>query len=161
MNQINKSHFSLSAFGREIEAESARSLDLLRDIDATISSLNRLTAQLNSDLKFSENAINSIDSLDAIIDQDNNISSQLEKAQSSINSLYDVLISKREAGRNDDRLTDDDGIEDAYNEAIAAAADLHNSLNTLRWAIGEHDADMSPVSKSHSNMDDLIKELSS
>lgn len=161
MNQINKSHFSLSAFGREIEAESARSLDLLRDIDATISSLNRLTAQLNSDLKFSENAINSIDSLDAIIDQDNNISSQLEKAQSSINSLYDVLISQRESGRNDDRLTDDDGIEDAYNEAIVAAADLHNSLNTLRWAIGEHDADMSPVSKSHSNMDDLIKELSS
>ena len=153
--------FSLSTFCQEIEAESARSLDLLRDIDATISSLNRLTAQLNSDLKFSENAIHSINDMDTVIDQDNNISSQLEKAQSSINSLYDVLISQRESGRNDDRLTDDDGIEDAYNEAIVAAADLHNSLNTLRWAIGEHDADMSPVSKSHSNMDDLIKELSS
>ena len=149
----------ICGFGREVEQVSARSIFLLKDIDSTISSLKRLTAQLDADMQYAEGLAVGIQTVAVEIDTDSTISVQLEKSQSTVCDLYQELISRRESGRVDDRLSDEDGIEDAYTEAIAAASDLHNSLNDLRWAINEHDADLSETGKPFTNAEDLIKHL--
>lgn len=154
-------HINLFAFGREIECEGARNLGLLRDIENTISSLSRLTAQLNSDTNFAEQQARQFANEEDLIDPDNTITEQLEKAQNSINELYGELIERRESGREDPRLTDDDGIEESYTEAIASAADLHNGLNHLRWVIMEHDADLSKSNQTFTDAKEFIKELTS
>ncbi len=135
-----------------------RSLQLLRAIDNTILWVNRLAAQLHSDANFAEKLTAVLKDIDGEIDRDGLISEQLEKAQASVNELYNVLIKKREYGRDDEMLSDD-GIEDAYTEVIAVASDLHNNLNDLRWAINEHDADLSKTSKTYTNAKELLKDL--
>lgn len=152
-------HDGIGSFGREVEAIGARSITLLKDIETTISGVNRLTGQMQADAEFAEKMIEEIKIQNKEIDADNKISSQLEKAQSIIHDLYQELILRRESGRTDSRLSADDGIEEVYSEAIAAAADLQNNLNDLRWQILEHDADLSPVSKSYTDARELIKDL--
>lgn len=159
MTRLSKLHPDLRSFGREVAAESERSIDLLRDIESTLSQLNRLAGQLHADAVYAEKSIEAIKNIKAIIDPDDSISELLEKAQNCTGSLYNELVSRRQAGRNDSRLTELDGIEEAYTEAIEATADLHNLLNTLRWAVNEHDADMSAVSEPFTNSGELIKYL--
>lgn len=159
MTQLNKLHPNIKSFGLKIEAESARSIGLLRDIENTMSHLNRLKEQLRSDSGNVNELIEAVENIEDVIDQDDSVSVQLEQAQNRINDLYNELVIRRLAGRNDNRLIKEDGIEDAYTEAIEAVADLHNQLNALRWAINEHDADISPVSKSFSDPEELIKFL--
>lgn len=113
---------------------------------------------MHSDANFAEKLTAVLKDIDGEIDRDGLISEQLEKAQASVNELYNVLIKKREYGRDDEMLSDD-GIEDAYTEVIAVASDLHNNLNDLRWAINEHDADLSKTSKTYTNAKELLKDL--
>ncbi len=160
MTRLNKSRNDLLGFCHEVASEGARSLDLLRSIDNTLSFLNRLTAQLRADTGYTERIIAIVKALPVEYDPDDSILESIGKAQSATGDLYDELINRRSAAKGDGRLTEDDGIEEAYTEAIAAAADLHNSLNALRWTIGEHDADLSPVSKPFTNAADLVKNLS-
>lgn len=160
MARLDKSRNDLLGFCHEAASESARSLDLLRSIDNTLSFLNRLAAQLRADTSHAKKGIAIVKALPVECDPDNTILESINKAQSATSDLYDELVSRRNAAKGDNRLAEDDGIEEAYTEAIAAAADVHNNLNSLRWAIGEHDADLSPVSKPFTNAADLIKNLS-
>lgn len=155
----NKIHSGIGNFAQEVDAESARSIQLLKEIDITISSLNRLTAQLHSDADYAEKFMREIDHTTPEIDPDNTIASKLDETQSIVCRVYNELIQRRESGRHDTRLCEEDGIEAAYTEAIAAAADLQNNLNDLRWHILEHDADLSPISSSFNNAEDLIQNL--
>ena len=160
MTRLNKSRNDLIGFCHEVASENARNLDLLRSIDNTLSLLNRLAAQLRADTGYTEKNIAIVKALPVEYDPDNTILESIDKVQSATGDLYHELVSRGNAAKGDSRLTEDDGIEEAYTAAIAAAADLHNSLNTLRWVIGEHDADLSPVSKPFTNAADLIKNLS-
>ncbi|WP_430228873.1 hypothetical protein [Nitrosomonas communis] len=159
MAHLNECNQNIKSFGAEIEAESARSITLLRNIENTIFNLNSLTKKLHNRANYAEGLIAFVENIENEIDQDDSISDQLEIAQNRINDLYNELIIKRQAGRIDRRLTNEDGIEDAYTEAIEASADLHNLLNTLRWAINEHDADRSQPEESFTDADELIKYL--
>lgn len=160
MTRLDKSRNDLLGFCHEAASESVRSLDLLRSIDNTLSFLNRLAAQLRADASYAEKGIAIVKALPVECDPDNTLLESIDKVQSATGDLYHELVNRRNTATGDSRLTEDDGIEDAYAEAITAAADLHNSLNSLRWAIGEHDADLSPVSKPFTNATDLIKHLS-
>lgn len=127
-----------------VRAKSARSLGLLRAIESTLAWLERLTAQLQADTDYAEKAIVGLPEVPGVIDPDDSIATSLEAAQAGVEELHGMLVEKRQHARNDHQLTEEDGIEGAYTEAIAAAADLHNVFDTLRWHIGEHDADAEP-----------------
>lgn len=127
-----------------MSAETARSLEILRAIESTLAWLERLTGQFRADVAFANKANAGIDDIPGVIDPDNSIQHDLEIAQGSVDELHRLLIAKRQSGRDDHRLSADDGIEDAYTEAIASAADLNNAINSLRWNIGEHDLDAVP-----------------
>ncbi|MCW5602286.1 hypothetical protein [Nitrosomonas sp.] len=140
MARLSRTQLDLMFFGQEIKAESARSLSLLKDIESTLSFLNRLVAQLHADIGYAEESIKAIENLKNTVDPDESISTSLEEAQEYINLLHNLLISKRQTGRDDTRLKKSDGIEEAYTKAIDAAAYLHNLLNYLRRAVNEQDA---------------------
>lgn len=141
MTTLTRERRELQAFSASVSADAARSLDLLRDIEITLAWLNRLTGMLRADAEFAESANADLGAICCTIDPDDAIQDDLERAQREVKALYEILIDKRHAGRSDRRITEDDGIEAAYTEAIAQAADLHNAINTLRWNIGEHDID--------------------
>lgn len=144
-----------------VRAETARSLDLLRAIESTLAWLERLTGTMSADAEYGEKVIAGLSDISGVIDTDGTICASLEEAQKGVEDLYNLLITKRQHARDDSQLTEDDGINGAYTEAIAAAADLHNIFNTLRWHIGEHDADASPrvtdATKVASTPDELDK----
>lgn len=141
MTRLDIERSELREFTAEVQAEAARNLDFLRAIESTLAWLERLNKQLQADAEFAERVNEGLPSIEGVIDPDEAIQQALESAQTDVEKLYCLLIEKRGHGRNDSHLTLDDGIEDAYTQAIAQAADLHNAINTLRWSIGEHDID--------------------
>ena len=141
---LNFERAELRNFTADVQAETARSLELLRAIEGTLAWLERLTCHLRADANFAVKANAGLDQVVGVIDPDNSLHDALETAQQTVEALYDLLIVKRQYGRNDNQLTEDDGIESAYTDAIAQAADLQNAINTLRWNIGEHDIDAVP-----------------
>lgn len=144
MTRLDIERTELRAFTDGVRAEAARNLDLLRAIDTTLTWLDRLIGVLRADITFAEKINASLDTIHGVIDPDDTLHGLLEKAQSMVEQVYQELIAKRQSARDDLRLCEDDGIDASYTEAIAAAADLHNALNTLRWNIGEHDVDAEP-----------------
>lgn len=134
----------LREFTAGVHEGTARSLILLRDIESTLRWLERMTGQLKTDAVFAEKMSTDLVMLVGVLDPDDSIQASLQSAQQDVEALHTLLIEKRQHGRNDHQLTDDDGIEDAYTEAIVQAADLHNAINSLRWNIGEHDIDAEP-----------------
>ncbi len=125
---------------------SQRSLTLLRAIDMTIDSLVWLESQAKTTVHFTGKAIASIKvcSRTNKIDPTEVVSSSIITAEESSVSLYNLLLSKKNFAIAAQELDGDDkeSVVEAYAHAIAAVADLHNSLVDLRWAIGEHDADL-------------------
>lgn len=133
----------LSFLGESVVGETIRSLDLLRAIEETIFAINFIADNLTTYARYATMAIDRFqgDKFEVMCDESGKIADELNNAQSKVLELYNVFITKRNAARNDHNLNHDDGVEDCYTNAIAAAADLHNLLNDLRWEIYEHDAD--------------------
>ncbi len=145
MITLNFERAELRNFTKDVQADTARSLGLLRDIEGTLAWLTRLTHHIEADAIFAVKANENLNKVVGIIDPDNSLQDALENAQQSVGELYNLLIIKRQHGRNDAQLTEDDGIESAYTEAIAQAADLQTAIDSLRWNIGEHDIDAKPL----------------
>lgn len=144
MTRLDIERTELRAFTAEVGDVAARSLPLLRDIEHTLNWLEHRTRLFETLTEFADKVNDQLDKIVGVIDADGSLSTAMEDAQQAIDEVYRALIDKRQSGRDDTRLTEDDGIEAAYTEAIAAAADLHNAINRLRWNIGEHDVDAEP-----------------
>lgn len=158
-NTDNRLHAGIERFASEVITERERNIKLLEAIEITITMVNRITSQLLTDADNTAKFNDAVEDCVGYIDQDNTIAEKIENTQSKTKYLYDLLIKIRDSGRNCSWISDDDGIDDSCNEAIAAAAELHNNLNDLRWHIMEHDADYSKVSETFNSADDLIKSL--
>lgn len=125
---------------------SQKSLTLLRAIDLTINALVWVESQAGPTINFVEKEIVAINSCERTckIDPNNVVSSAAITAEEASVGLYNLLLKKRTFAVAASELNGDDkeAVVEAYNRAIAAVADLHNSFADLRWAIGEHDADL-------------------
>ncbi len=144
MTRLDIERTELRAFTAEVGDVAARSLTLLRDIEHTLNWLGHRTRMFDTLTAFADQVNNELDRIDGVIDADGALTPAMEEAQGDIEEVYRALIAKRQSARDDRRLCEDDGVEAAYTETIAAAADLHNSINRLRWNIGEHDVDAAP-----------------
>jgi hypothetical protein len=135
---------TLDQLGSDAVSHAQRSLQLLRDIENTISAL---CYERRFFVTMAAAAHDTADRLKlaprkAPLDPEGRLEDKFDKAQAAAKQLYEAMIEKRSHARNDPNLTDEDGIADEYSRSIAAVADLHNGLNALRWAIGEYDADL-------------------
>lgn len=143
---------------------SQKSLTLLRAIDLTIDALVWIENQAGPTVAFIGKAIANIKVCDRkckIDPKDVAASAALTSEEASV-LLYGLLIQKRKFAIAARELDGDDkaAVVEAYNRAIAAVADLHNSFADLRWAIGEHDADLEePNSKLLSTPQEIAEYL--
>lgn len=151
MEQRSDSLEALDNLGQDVlsHAERAqRSLRLLRQIEDTISALCYERRLFEAMAKFVHEICEDIKHRKPVqpIDPHGTVWENLEKAQAAMKRLYETMVEKREYARNDPDLTEEDGVADEYTRSIAVVADLHNGINELRWAIGEHDAELEPKS---------------
>lgn len=127
-----------------------RSLKLLMAIEDTI---DRLCYEQRIYATFAAVAHEMLDRVKAVkmakvIDHDGKAADSLQEAQVAARQLYEDLVPRHKAAVADRRLTRDDGVAEEYQRLIQIVSELHDALNDLRWAIGEHDADLCEIDES-------------
>lgn len=144
MNAVT-TRYELDYLRRSVADYTARSLELLRAIEETIDSLGALAEQARVFAglfsKEAERIISATRPGDVILDPDLTVEDALLEAERAIAGLHERLLEKRAAAHRAPELSTDDGVGEAYDEAIAQVADLHNAIDRLRAALGEHDAE--------------------
>lgn len=136
MTELNKLHTDLHTFSLEIVAESIRNLDLLKNSEPTRLLLNRLTAQMTSDIDFACKAIDIIQNLNIAVDVDGFISEKLQEAQNNTNKLCNEIGYMYKTSQEDEESTRSN-VEHDCTEAIAAADKLHSILEILRIVVNK------------------------
>lgn len=134
------------SFSESVSEGATKTITLLRAIEQTVTHLSWVQNRAKADTAFAAKAAELLRTCERhiAIDTDGVICASLEEAETRVQRLYGMLIEKRNAARNAAELQEDDRetIIEEYAHAIAAVADLHCSLTDLKWAIGEHDADL-------------------
>ncbi|PKH12585.1 hypothetical protein BI292_06130 [Pseudomonas sp. 43NM1] len=123
-------------------AGAVRSLDLLRDIDGTIDAVSHHTKLFYTAQRAFATIQASIAAGDAskAIPEDDLIP-VLEALQEKLVRSYSESKQKMECAKADPRLTDDDGVVDAYVALLDSLAALNSTTEGLRWSILESNAD--------------------
>lgn len=145
---------------------SQRSLTLLRAVDMTIDALVWIEKQACTTVAFIEKVTTSVKTCNRTskIDSDHLVTSAVLTSEEASASLYNVLLEKRKCAITAAELDGEDkeAVVEAYNAAVAAVADMHNVFADLRWAIGEHDADLEePTGKPMSTSQEIAAYLDS
>jgi len=96
------------------------------------------------------------------LDVDGMAAATIEQTEEAVCKLHDGLMKRLEHVGRDGALdhTARDLLTSCYRDAIASVVDLHGNLADLRWAILEHDADLSPrTGKTFTDVNALLAEL--
>lgn len=147
-----------------LRGETVRSLDLLRDIDGTIESLILMRRQMDAFREAVEGLIKVVHAETKGIFSEDEIIPSLEQSQDVLKRLHDSLNARLKCARSAPELRSDDGVDDAYMQAIGAVLSYDESVERLRWSILEHNADMegrknSIVLTTDKDIDDLFDDL--
>ena len=130
----------LRVFGEFITEDSARSLDLLRKIEATVLAMETIRSTMTGfDVvvcKFNESLSSRTDTVD-----ESGLEA-MEQAQNAIEKLHSVMAKKLEAAKNDKALRKNDPVCPAYRQAMGVICELHENIETLRWNIMQHNANL-------------------
>lgn len=169
MHSQNKIQPGLVRFIAEGAAQdSARSLDLLRDIELTVEVNETVSEQFETLVERLKHATETIcnkptDSGDELIDKDGNVQSILERTLDVMEKLRDHMFAKRQSADEDRALRPDDGVVESFDRVITGICHAHDSINELIWAVLEHDADCSPLSGKgpFTSVDDLLAAIKS
>lgn len=148
----------LKAFGRQVLGDTARDLELLRDIETT---LDALDIELGRTSLFNAAAEKFIEivkaSTSTTIDENIGLVDVFDSARDEVGKAYQMFKNKHQYALRASELDDDDGIVEAYECLLSATATLHNNLNTLSWLVGEHEADLDEtLPGAYSNANDLF-----
>lgn len=153
-------------FCESVSDSTASSITLLKAIEQTVDWLTWLQTRAKADARFAAKAAEHLKSCERIkpVDVDGTLATLFEEAEESLEKLHQLLINKRDFARKAPELKGDNkaAVVDGYSAAIEAIADLHNAMVDLRWAFGEHDADLEePTGPAISNSDGLRAYLAS
>jgi len=131
----------LDAFGRQVSnaLSSTRDISLLAQIDETIEAVADEVVKFQSLALMTDHFIEVLQKA-AIPDVSGLAELQLMFARSIeiVASYHQNQIIKRQSAIEDKRLTNEDGIVDAYDTLIQQVAQFHNNLSSLSWLLGEH-----------------------
>ena len=159
MNRVDMNTHKASKFRalNRIVGATARDLDLLEAIDKTITALDLIKEQMVYHTETVSREIDRVKNDPKIIDEDGSIVRSIEETRDTLGAVHAKFVKKCEAAKQAEELREDDGVVDAYYDMINSTADLHNAINALCWAIGEHDADLDEtLPGSFDNADDLF-----
>ena len=147
-------------FCESVSESTTKNIVLLKAIEQTVNWLVRIQNNAKADASFADTAAEAIKTCERVkpIDVDGTLCALIEETESGLERLHTLLVSKRNAAQKAPELEGDhkSAVVDEYTNAIAAVADLHNLMGDLRWAVGEHDADLEkPVGATFSKKDEL------
>lgn len=143
MNSANHHHLADALTAAELMGVGAvRSLDLLRDIDGTIDAISHHCQLLHAAERAFCAVKKSIASGDASRPiPEENVVPVLENLQDSLVRTYSESKEKMQCAIDDPRLSDEDGVVDAYAGLLEALITLNTTTEALRWSILESNAD--------------------
>lgn len=143
MSSFNSQAFVSVLYNTElIGAGAARSLELLRDIDGTISALSHHAELMgNAAASFEETAKKIANCSEATAIAEETLIPVLENLQDALKAAHLVMIRKRDAAIQDPRLNEDDGVVEAYERFLDAMCHLNETTEKLRWFVMENNAD--------------------
>lgn len=148
-----------------MRGETVSSLALLRDIDGTIEALILVRRNMDALAEAAEQLCGRVNTellegkaleLDVV--------PSLEQSQDALHGMVEVMEYKLEAARCAPELNADDGVVDAYEQAINAVLILNSKVEKLRWAVLERGADsegyhQAKVLRTDTDIDDFLDSL--
>lgn len=145
------------------EAIDAASLPLIKAVDNTIDALASIQKMLTPFIRLASMEAEKIYQCEngKPIDADGIISEHLLKNESNLNEAYTHFSECLKAAYADQELTghNESSVVDEYNNTLEVFVELHDATRDLRWAIMEHDANVSEVTGEFDNIEDLMKHL--
>jgi len=147
-----------------LRSEAVRSLDLLRVIDGTIEALVLMRRQMDAFNEAIQSLIAQVVSAQECVFTEDEIIPSLEQSQDVLAKIHADLEKRLGFAKKAPELRSDDGVDDAYGQAIASVLSYNAAIEKLRWTILEHNADMqgsqsSTVLNSDEDIDRLFEDL--
>lgn len=143
MSAFNAQNFSEALFNAElIGVGAARSLDLLRNIDGAITALTHHTDLMVSTERSFARVADAIAACEIPSEiAEDTLVPVLETLQGSLVEAYRIYNLKMQSAISDPRLTDEDGVVDAFRRFLEAMRTLSETTERLRWCVLENNAD--------------------
>lgn len=133
-------------FCESVSESTTKNIRLLKAIEQTVDWLVWVQNRAKADAAFAAKTADHLKTCERVkpIDEDGTLCALFEEVESGLQGLHQLLIDKRDLARRAPELKGDHktAVVDEYIGAIASVADLHNLMMDLRWAFGEHDADL-------------------
>lgn len=144
--QVKNHSQGMEAVSDYARGETARSLTLLKEIDGTIDAMIMIRKQLDALAGMFESQKEKIMQLEAHICEKETIPA-LEQSQDTLSSMYEFISRGLDSAKNSIQLNHDDGVVDAYEDVLESIVLLNSTIEQVRWAMLEHNADMDPPHK--------------
>lgn len=133
-------------FCESVSESTTKNIRLLKAIEQTVDWLVWVQDRTKADAEFASKAADHLKKCERVrpIDEDGTLCALFEEVESGLQCLRQLLIDKRDAARRAPELDGDHktAVVDEYAAAIESVAEFHNLMIDLRWAFGEHDADL-------------------
>lgn len=145
----------------ELTQYANRTLDFLNIIEKTLRSVTQEVDLIQTLARGCERYTKKIREMSPAreLDPTGRVSELLILAAASAERSYDEAILRRNSARADKSLNVDDGVVECFEGLVAALADFHNGIDELRDAVEMHDALLSPVTGTHTDVEELIAAL--
>lgn len=134
----------IRAYGDFMSDGAARSLKLLQAIDSTVTAMGTIAEQARSFTGIVREMAAGVPQLALPIPEEEIIPAY-EALQDDLVKLHSEFRTRCARAEQATELRPDDGVCDAYRAAMAAIGGLHDALETFRWLILEHNADLDPA----------------
>ncbi|MCL4182455.1 MAG: hypothetical protein KJ011_03310 [Burkholderiaceae bacterium] len=147
-----------------IRAEATRSLQLLKAIEDTVANVSGVDELLRVVASGAHALAEGVSRTrpNREIDPDDELVRTLEAGQQACERLLGEFRACAAAARADTRLTEEDGVAEAYDAASRAVCDAHDALGEAVFAIQQHDGLASGTSGGpFESADELIAHLRS
>lgn len=144
------------------QAMAARNLQLLQAIESTLDGLSSDTALIETIAKGFAELQERLEKVNpsAAVDPAGQVCSALEGASDCCVRMFHRATGKHRAACEDPRLTEDDGVAEAYEGHIDALKRLHDSIEHLRDYVATHDALLdAPSGGSYTSADALFEAM--
>jgi hypothetical protein len=150
-------------FCATVSEGSTANLALLKAVDRTVDWLSSCQKEAEAYVDKARRFANVVKACDRAseIDANDEISGCIVAAEKSISDFVEYLKPKRRAAIVDPQLNGghEEAVVGEYDRTVEVYCDLHDAMIELRWAIMEHDADLSKVSEDYADVEQLIADL--
>jgi hypothetical protein len=148
------------SLGASIEFVAGRDLKTLREVDGAVDKLRDHRGILEFHTDNVHREIGIVKNHSEIFDEDGSLVKRLEQLRDKVGDIHGELRAQYCTTQQTLELRPDDDLMQAYCDIINATADLHNAINDLCWAIGEHDADYDkPTGKSYKSAAEMFADM--